>query len=296
MAVRRKSNWYIYLLAFAITMAFVIMVIFTFRWYLFPEKTEETGITSAGELSETFSPKPEHNMNIMVMMSDGAQDSPELFVLAAYNAVESRLTYIPVPKGISVSTEGRTLPNVYAAQGGEGVIDAFNTVTGVECHAYIKMDRLSFVDLVSSFGNAQYDVPKTVIINDGLEIDTINAGEQLFTAEMAYRYIMLADFDDSESYRFNLIGDLLAEMVNQNYLYADSSLLDTYAQLLMNCPETNVTQEFYNSRKAALLNTLMYGSSPAEYYVPYGEYSEDGEGFLISENSVTTIRQKAGLE
>ncbi len=56
MAVRRKSNWYIYLLAFVVTTAFVIMVIFTFRWYLFPERTREVGLNSAGELSESFTP------------------------------------------------------------------------------------------------------------------------------------------------------------------------------------------------------------------------------------------------
>lgn len=294
MAVRRKSNWYIYLLAFVITLAFVIMVIFTFQWFLFPEKSEEAGLTSNGELSADFSPTSDYNFNLMMMLSETSDETPGLFMISAYNAVDSTLTFIPISAGISVGLEGRTLPNVYAAQGGEGVISAVADAVGVTCDAFVKFDRNSFVELVSSVGNIDYSVPKTVIIHDGTIVDTINAGKQLFTAEKAFRYIMLAESDESESYHFSLIADLLSELINQNYLYIDSSLLDTYAMIVLNSPETNLTAEDYQNRKAALLNTIMYANSPAEYYVPYGEYADGG--FYIAENSITTIRQKAGLE
>ncbi len=148
---------------------------------------------------------------------------------------------------------------------------------------------------MTSYGNVRYNVPKTMIIKDGTQAETLNAGEQLFTSDMVYRYIMLAEFEDGESYRFNIIGEILSETVNQCYSNTDSSLLDTYANLLMNAPESNITEDKYNTKKAALLNTTIYGVSPAEYYVPYGEYTDDG-GFDIADNSVITIKQKAGQD
>lgn len=295
MSVRRKSNWYIYFIAFGITVAFVIMAIITFKDYLFSEPAEPVGITSAGTLSEDFQPTAEYNFNLMLMMSDSSTDSPTLFVVAAYNAVDSRVTFIPVPNGISIGTEERNLSNVYAAQGGQGVIDAFKNITGVGCSAYVKLDRTSFCDLITVFGNVEYDVSQTIMITDGREIDAINAGEQLLSAERTYRYIMLAEFDEGESYRFNVVGDLLAALFNQNYVAVDGSLLDTIIQMIMTEGETNITSEAYNSKKAALLNTIAYGHSPAEYYVPYGVYG-DNDAFEISENSVTTIKQKTGQD
>lgn len=295
MSVRRKSNWYIYFIAFGITVAFVIMAIITFKDFLFSEPAEPVGITSAGTLSEDFQPTAQYSFNLMLMLSDSSEDSPELFVVAAYDAVESRVTFIPVPNGISISSQERNLTNVYSAQGGQGVVDVFKNVTGVSCGAYVKLDRAAFCDIVTVFGNVEYDISQTIMITDGREIDTINAGEQLLSAERTYRYIMLAEFDEGESYRFNVVGDLLSTLFNQNYAAVDSSLLDTLVQTAMTEGETNFTTEDYTAKKAALLNTIAYGRSPAEYYVPYGAYGNNG-AFDISENSVTTIKQKTGQD
>lgn len=294
MTVRRKSNWYIYLLAFVITAAFVMMVIFTFRWYLFPERAEEVGLNSAGELSESFTPTAEHNFNIIAMLSESEGSSPRLYVIAAYNAVESRLCFIPVPPEISVASEGRDLPNIYAAQGGEGIISAIEDIVGVKLDDYVAFTRESFVKFLSVYGNVRYNVPKTMIVPDGIEADTFNAGEQLFSPESCYRYIMLADFEEGESYRFNIIGDVLSSLVNQNYSYADSSLLDTYSRHFIDAQDSSITEEDYTAHKAALLNTIIYASSPAEYYVPYGDYIDGG--FNISDNSIITIKQKTGQD
>lgn len=295
MSVRRKSNWYIYFIAFGITMAFVIMAIITFKDFLFSEPSEPVGITQAGTLAEDFKPTEEHSFNIMTMLSEREQDSPALFVLAAYDAVESRVTFIPVPEGISLSSQDRNLSNVYAAQGGEGVIDVFKSVTGVACDGYVKLDRSAFCNLITAFGNINYDIPQTIMITDGNEIDTLNAGEQLLSAERTYRYIMLAEFDEGASYRFNAVGSVLSELINQNLSTTDSSLLDTCTQILLSQGETDITAEEYSAKKAALLNTITYGSSPAEYYVPYGTYGDNGS-FEISANSVTTIKQKTGQD
>ena len=279
----------------SVTMAFVIMAIITFKDYLFSEPAEPVGITRAGTLAEDFTPTAEYSFNIMAMLSEREQDSPSLFVLAAYDAVESRVTFIPVPGGISLSSQDRNLSNVYAAQGGEGVIDVFRDITGVACDGYVKLDRTAFCNLVTAFGNINYDVPKTIMITDGKEIDTLNAGEQLLSAERTYRYIMLAEFDEGDSYRFSTVGSVLSELINQNLPYTDSSLLDTCTQILLSQGESDITTEEYSAKKAALLNTITYGSSPAEYYVPYGSYGDNGS-FEISANSVTTIKQKTGQD
>ena len=294
MAVRRKSNWYIYLIAFGVTLALIIMAIISFRDFLFPE-SQETGLTVDGELAGDFVPDSSMNLAVMTMISDGKNDMPELFIIAAYNAVDNRLTFIPVNNGIALASTGRTLPNIYAAQGGDGVAKAASNECGINLDGYIKFDRYGLIDFISTYGNVEFDVAKTLLITDGAEVEAINSGKQMFTAEKVYRYMMFADFGEGESYRFNMICSLLIELVNQNVSYIDSSLLDAYAAEILQNSETNLTEDAYLSRKAAMLNTVKYGINPAEYYVPYGEYGDDGS-FAISANSVTSIRQRYGQE
>lgn len=291
MAVRRKSNWYIYFIAFGITLAMIIMAIFSFRNFLFPE-SRETGLMNDGTLSDDFVPDHSMDLAVMTMISDGESDMPSLFIAAAYNAVENRLLFIPVTDGIALSSTGRTLPNIYGAQGGQGVANAVGDALGIKFDGYVKFDRETLTALVATYGNVEYNVAKTLLIKDSADVEAINSGEQIFTAEMVYRYLMFADFGEGESYRFNMIGSILIELVNQNVSYIDGSLLKAYADDILNA-ETNLTEEQFNSRRAAMLNTVKYGINPADYYVPYGEYGDDGS-FAIADNSVVTIRQKSG--
>lgn len=292
MSVRRKSNWYIYAITFAITLALALVAIFTFRQYLFPTNTTSVGLNERGEPDANFKPTAEHNASIMLMFSDNAEDSPELFVLAEYSAVENRLAFIPIPSGISVASESRNLTNIYTAQGGNGVINAINNILGVKCDTYVKMDRKGFINFVTGFGSVEYDIAKTIIIRDGIESEIINAGSQNLTAESIFRLAMCADFEEGEAYRFNVVGGLLSDLVNQNFRNIDGTLMDIFYRSFNEISENNLSEQKYKAHKAALLYTVEYGSYPAEYYVPYGEYTEDG-GFTISENSITTIRQKA---
>lgn len=295
MTVHRKSNWYIYLLAFGITAVFVVMAIMAFRWYLFPENTDQVDLNKNGELTKDFKPTAEYNFNLVTMLSEGESDNPDLFVMVTYNAVDSRLVFIPMPVGISIEKDERTLSNIYAAQGGEGVITALENIFGVRCDCYIKLDRRSFNDIVTSFGNIEYNVQSTLIVKDGLEVETFNAGTRMLTAESVYRLMMKADFQEGESYRFNIVGDLLSETINQNFRELDTSMLDTLFNQLIDIAETNLTESLYRSKKAALLNSVEYGVNPGEFYVPYGEYTNDG-AFKVAETSVISVRQRAGLE
>lgn len=292
MSVRRKSNWYIYAITFAITLALALVAILTFRRYLFPTDTTSVGLNERGEPDANFKPTAEHNASIMFMFSDNAEDSPELFVLAEYSAMENRLTFVPIPDGISVASESRNLTNIYTAQGGNGVISTINDILGVNCDTYIKLDRSGFVNFVTGFGSVDYDIAKTIVIQDGNESEIINAGSQNLTAETIFRLAMCADFEEGEAYRFNVVGGLLSDLVNQNFRNIDSTLMDVFYRSINEISENNLSEQKYKAHKAALLYTINYGSYPAEYYVPYGEYIEDG-GFVISENSITTIKQKA---
>lgn len=294
MSVKRKSNWYIYFIAFGITIAFVVVAILAFRWYLFPDRTESVAASDGNSAEIDFKPTTAHNFVMLSMLSDGSSDAPELFMMISYNAVENDICFIPLPAGLSVERTGKTLSGIYASDGGEAVEKAVEEAVGVSFGSFVKMDKEAFVSLVSAFGNVEYSVGKTVIITDGISVETINAGEQLFTAEKMFGYIMKADFGEGELYRLNVVGDIMTELINQNFRNLDSSILDVYFDMIIENSDTNLKTETYQAEKPALLNTVEYGNVPAEYYIPYGEYTEDG-GFTISENSIISIKQRAGL-
>lgn len=294
MSVKRKSNWYIYFIAFGITLVFVFVAIIVFKWYLFPDEKTQTGVDSSGNLTADYKPSAKENFNVMLMVSQETSKNPELFIMVEFNAVDNRVVLIPIPSGISVKAQGNNLTNIYASGGGQGVIDAVKSITGVQCESYTVFSKKAFTEIVQSFGNVKYNVPKTVIISDNFNAETINAGEKLFSAETLYAYIMQADFGEGELYRFNIIGDILSELINQNYRDLNGGRLNSFFSNIGRECETNADSKKFDSHKAAILYAIEYGSSPAEYYIPYGEYTSDG-GFNISDNSVITIKQKAGL-
>ncbi len=294
MSVRRKSNWYIYFIAFGIALAFAIVAIFAFKWYLFPEDSKTAGLNTSNGVDENFKPTAEDSFNILTMLSDSATDNPELFILVEYDAVKNRVAFIPLPNGISIPSEGRSLPNVYAAQGGGKIVSIVADILGVQCDSYIKLYREGFIKLVSVFGNANYEVLKNITIHDGAETETLTVGTHKLAAESMFRIAMFAEYDEGESYKFNCTGQMLSDLINQNFRKVDSSLLDSYFDIIMEYAETDLTEQKYKAHRRALLNTVEYGVNPGEYYVPYGEYTDDG-GFIIADNSITTIKQKAGL-
>ncbi len=294
MYVRRKSNWYIYFIAFGITAVFVIVAIFAFKWYLFPSDTQNTGANKTNNaLEDEFTPTTEHCFRLLTMVSEGENDIPELFFLAEYNAPENRITFVPLPNGISVGGSGRPLQTIYVAQGGAEVVKAVEKAVDISVGYYVKMDKESFEDLFTTFGNVEYEFTKTMIVKYGSDTKTFNAGRRLMSSEDFYKLMVKAEYDEGESYRYKVAGELLSELINQNYRQANATRLDAYFNMLLKC-ETNLTEEIYKSYKPALLNTVEYGSSPAEFYIPYGEYTTDG-GFEIAENSVITIKYKAGI-
>lgn len=295
MSVRRKSNWYVYFIAFGIAMAFAIAAIIAFRWYLFPEDSKPTGITQSG-VPENFRPTAEHNFCSVIMIGDKPSANPELFLLIEFSAVENRMAVVPIPNGISVPTEGRSLPNVCAAQGEGKVVSVLENVLNINCDSYVRLDRTGFQNLVSIFGNVNYDVIKTMIIFDGSEAETLNVGTHRLAAESIFRLAMLAEYAEGESYRFSSIGQMFADLINQNFRTIDENFMDTFFNAIVDeAQATDLNRDKYDNHKKALQYTINYASSPAEYYVPYGEYTNDG-GFIIAENSKTTIRQRAGLE
>lgn len=294
MYVRRKSNWYIYFIAFGITALFVVVAIFAFKWYLFPSNTQNTGVNKAtGETTDDFTPTAEHSFRLLTMLSEGENDIPELFFMTEYNAPENRITFVPLPDGISVDGEGRSLPNIYVAQGGVEVVKAVENAVGISVGYYVKMDKQSFEDLFTTFGNVEYEFTKTMIVKYGSDTKTFNSGRRLLSSEDAYNLMVKAQYDEGESYKFKVAGELLSELINQNFRQANATRLDAYFNMLLKS-ETNLTEDIYKQYKAALLNTVEYGASPAEFYIPYGEYTENG-GFKIAENSIITIKYKAGL-
>lgn len=294
MSVRRKSNWYIYFTAFGIALAFAIVAIFAFKWYLFPDESKTAGLNTTNGIDENFKPTAEDSFNMLTMLSDSATDSPDLFIFVEYDAVKNRVAFIPLPNGISIPKEGRSLPNVYAAQGCGKVVSVIADILGVQCDSYIKLDREGFIELVSVFGNADYEVLKNITIRDGTETETLTVGTHKLAAETMFRLAMFAEYDEGESYKFNCTGQMLSDLINQNFRKVDRSLLDSYFNVIMEYAETDITEQKYKAHSKALLNTVEYGVNPGEYYVPYGEYTDDG-GFIIADNSIITIKQKAGL-
>ena len=100
----------------------IIMAIFSFRDFLFP-KSQETGLSTDGTLSDDFVPDHSMDLSVMTMISDGSADMPSLFIAVTYNAVDNRLLFIPVTDGIALASSGRTLHGDYPRVAAQALVE-----------------------------------------------------------------------------------------------------------------------------------------------------------------------------
>ena len=311
MAVKRKSNWYIYLIALIIS--FVILGFFVSSIWdsLFPASKNKDGSYSSS--GSDFRPSADIKITALLMLSDMKAATPTYYMLANYRPRDEIIVFVPLQENLKADYKGSSgsLYELYDNFGAAAVTEGIKETLGIECDYYIKFDRLSFIDFADLTGTVYVNIPADITerkVKDVLEKEIVNvdgedreisrmvkkeveeiifpAGVQYLSGEKLYNYLTY-DFGKGEDYSLAIQGAIAMNMVNRNFRGLSSTELQRLIQEVITGTETDITFNDYTEYQSALQYTSDNSINPCEYYIPYGE--TDGGYFILADNSKNTI-------
>lgn len=290
MAVKRRSNWYIYLITIVITGVILSIVVLAMHNYIFPTANggnalvDNTGTNNQGS---SFKPDNTYNFTLLFMLGEEKGGIPDYFMTVTYLAEDSVVVCIPFTSNTLVGEN--TLKNTYESKGSTGVISAIKQETGLTCDKYVKFDKDTFVAFIDAVGNVEVSIPKdlTYANVESNTLTTFKAGSQIFSGINLYNYLTFPDYNEGDDYRNVVHSTCISAFINQNLRYTTENLLQNYIGLIINDTDTNINIDDFTKKKQAILYTATTGTNPAEYYIPYGDKS--GDKFVIADASKKTI-------
>lgn len=316
MSVKRKSNWYIYVITLIVS--FIILGFFVSSIWdsLFPASKDAGSYTVGGA---DYRPSAEIQTTVLLMLSEMKAGTPKYYMLMHYYPRQDSVVFAALPENMRVEYGGNegSLYEMYDNFGASAVMGGIKNTLGIECDNYIKFDRLSFIDFVDLTGTVYVNVPsditeqkvETVLVTEIIDVDgeeqevtrqkqeTVDkvifpAGTQYFDGETLYSYLVYP-FGKGADYTLAIHGSAAMNMVNRNFRSLSSTELQARAEKLLGSTDTDFTFSDYTDYQSVLLYTSENSINPCEYYIPYGE--TDGGYFVIASNSINTIRDRFGM-
>lgn len=317
MSVKRKSNWYIYLLALIASFALLGLFVSSIWTSLFPESDED----SIYRVSRSdYRPSAEINLTSLIMMSDMKAATPTYYMLMNYQPRNEVIVFVPLRENMKVSYGGNSgsLYEMYDNYGSTAVCKGIEDLLGIDIVHYIKFDRLSFIDFVNMAGEVYVNVPSDVVEKetkqvqkkvqidvDGelQEVTTLSAetvenviykeGVHYMDGETLYGYLTY-NFRRGVDYSLAVQGSAAMNMINKNFRGLSSTHTQSLAEAIIKSTETDIILKDYTTIQPILNYTLENSISPCEYYITYGD--TDGGYFILSDNCKKTLLDRMSIE
>ena len=316
MSVRRKSNWYIYLIALIVSFAGLGLFVGSIWSTIFPEEDDSSYSVSKAD----YRPSADINLTSLLMLSDMKAAAPKYYMLMNYQPRNEVIVFIPLQENMKVPYNGAegSLYEMYENFGPIGPAKGIGELLGVDCVHYVKFDRLSFIDFVNMGGSVYVNVPADIVeketrsilkkeiievdgeeqevtrqVNEVFENVIYKEGAQYMDGETLYGYITY-DFKRGVDYSLAVQGSMAMNMVNKNFRGISSTQMQSLAESIIRSTETDIVFEDYASIQAVLNYTVTNSINPCEYYIPYGE--ADGGYFILSDNCKETMLGRMNIK
>lgn len=282
---KKKSNWYVYLLAFIFTIG-----IFTFGSILVYKMMTEKDIDGVKQTDDgDFVADETHNVNFLSVISNTSDDSPHTYIIVSYNAIDNEINIMSLPSDLQ--TETGTLTDVFTNSGINGVINAINSTIGINIDNYIHSRKLEFTNAFDSLGTLELTVttPVTFTSSDSGEKKLLDIGVNYVNGSQLYDYLAQVRRENSTYEYMRISGSAFAEILNGKAKDTKISDIESIFRRILTTADSNMKTTDLDYRKLALIDTLEQTATPVIYYVPNGEYNDDN-AFVISENSKISIK------
>ncbi|MBQ3842950.1 MAG: LCP family protein [Ruminiclostridium sp.] len=318
MRVRRKSNWYIYLIALVVSFVLLGLFVRSIWGSIFPEDGE--GAAKYALSRSDYRPSADINITTLIMLSDMKAATPMYYMLMNYQPRNEVIVFIPLRENMRVDYGGNTgsLYEMYDNYGAKAVAEGIEGLLGIKCEHYIKFDRLSFIDFIDMGGAVYVNIPsdvvekqtravlkKEIVEVDGVEEEVTRQvaettetvvfpeGTQYMSGEKLYSYLTY-DFKRGVDYPLAIQGSAAMNMINRNFRGMSSTQMQSLAEAIIKTTETDIVFDDYTTIQAVFNYTLENSINPCEYYIPYGE--TDGGYFILSDGAKSTMLDRMSIK
>ncbi|MDR1754021.1 MAG: LCP family protein [Eubacterium sp.] len=288
--VKRRSNWYIYLITFILTSIVLLLVVLSMRDVLFPEP-QSSNLSAIGIAD--YRPEVSFNTNVIFMMSEAKGGVPDYYLLANYRPRDDALVLVPIDKRLYSKAGGVSgdLSEIYSKSGATGIITAIQNTIGVNCDYYFKFDKTALTDFIDLVGEVTANVPYDLKSGDQTIFES---GTQSFNGQEVYDYITFSEDGQDENRSAVVLATIAAGFMNENSRDKTAAELQSYARKLVNTTDTNYKMEDFTENQSAYLYTTQYSYNIAENYVPLYNY-DDSNRYIIADTSVATIKDRFNI-
>ena len=290
MSVRRKSNWYIYLIALIISFILLGLFVRSIWSSIFPDQDKENSRYSISD--SDYRPSASINLTSLIMLSDMKAATPKYYMLMNYQPRSEVIVFVPLRENTKVTYKGNTgsLYEVYDNYGAKAVADSVEELLGIKCVHYIKFDRLSFIDFVNMTGQVYVNVPSDVTekeekiilkkekveneegeqeeiikqVTETFENVIYKEGSNYMNGETLYGYLTY-NFRRGVDYTLAVQGSAAMNMLNKNFRRLSSTQMQSLAESIIRSTETDIVlkdytdiQPIFNYTSENSINTCEY--------------------------------------
>jgi len=286
--IRRRSNWYIYLLTFMVMSLIVSFVIYNIWDALFPARN----LPAMASTSADYRPDASFNATFLLMLSESKGAVPEYYMLLNYRPGDEAIVLVPIQANLysEVGNLRGTLTAHYIDGGAGGVMHAIQNAISINPDHYIKFDKNSFIGFFDEAGSTPINIPHDLRHGEL----RFSAGFNELSGEELYNYLTFPDYEQSEDYRYRIQGLAIANFINRNSSNLTIPQIQTLFSRILNNTDTGLEfLDFVNNQQAYVF-TSQNSFNIADSYVPAGTTDMNGN-FFITDTAAATIRDRFGL-
>lgn len=205
-------------------------------------------------------------------------------MLMRFDPIRKQEYYIGIPLNLQVEHEGAkmTVEQCIDNHGVPDTKDALSVLFDQKIDYYIRMDSTGFQKVCSVFGNVSCLVS---IHDENLRPDDVS--QDLDTAQLETLLTSMNFYSEGE--RTAVIGQTIAQLINQSDSKRIASNVDGYFSAAIGSVTSNISAIDFTDRRHAILYVLQQSEAPAMSYTVFGTES-DGI-FTMSESYPAQLKE-----
>lgn len=266
----------------------IVILALPFSYALF--KFSKIGEQPQPKQEQSYYPQSSDSIKLLIGLKNDEGGEPDCFVLSKISPQNSSVTLAVFPPEILVEDAGSFQPAdvVWDNEGAKRGVTAIENAVGIETDRWLELDSQAIVRLGDVAGAVDMTLEEQVSVENGLL--TLPAQRQLIDGTRASLLMSYESYSGGERQRLDMVAKLAEQFIYQRLsLMNEHSLLELF-ETAVNNGSSDLTIGDFESRRRAFSH--MTSADVEVNIIPItGEYSDDGESFLLSSDCLSQIRQ-----
>jgi anionic cell wall polymer biosynthesis LytR-Cps2A-Psr (LCP) family protein len=220
-------------------------------------------------------------------------------VLIRIDPTDNSILVVPISAMTVNKSNNLTMRDIYSNAGMAGVKTAFEGTFGLKVDNYASLSNDAFERVCDIYGGITYKAPEELyyLSKDNDENDiSIQKGA---LASLGGRQIRLLTqypvFSNGKQGNNEFLGEAMESLINsmfqQSYITQDN--LDNIYNIITTNSDTDMNPEDFKLQKSYIKEMLSSSKTPAQKLIPRGTWGEKDSTFVISDDFITELKEKA---